>query len=120
MLHARRVSPSWAIHGHSPKLLVNSILQDELFEWDDLKAEANWQKHGVAFEAARGVFRDAFALEWADDRQSTTEQRFVMVGMVENWLLFVSYTLRGERIRIISAREAEPRERRRYHNENKT
>jgi uncharacterized DUF497 family protein len=40
--------------------------------------------------------------------------------MVEDRLLFVAYTLRGERIGIISAREAEPRERRRYHNENKT
>jgi uncharacterized DUF497 family protein len=48
------------------------------------------------------------------------EQRFVTVGMVEDRLLFVAYTLRGERIGIISAREAEPRERRRYHNENKT
>lgn len=42
------------------------------------------------------------------------------VGMVENRLLFVSYTLRGVRIRIISAKLAEPYERRRYHNENQT
>lgn len=42
------------------------------------------------------------------------------VGMVQNRLLFVSYTLRGERIRIISVRTAEPYERRRYHNENQT
>jgi hypothetical protein len=48
------------------------------------------------------------------------EERVVTVGMVEGRLLFVAYTLRDDRIRIISAREAEPRERRRYHNENET
>jgi uncharacterized DUF497 family protein len=42
-----------------------------------------------------------------------------MLAMVEIRLLYVAYTLRGERIRIISARKAEPHERRRYHNENR-
>lgn len=93
-------------------------MQDEFFEWDDLKAAGNWLNHGVRFEAARDVFKDAFALEWTDDSHDDAEERFVTVGMVEFRLLFVSYTLRKERIRIISAREAEPRERRRYHNEN--
>jgi uncharacterized DUF497 family protein len=49
-----------------------------------------------------------------------SEHRFVTVGLVEDRLLFVSYTLRGETIRIISARLAEPHERRRHHNENQT
>ena len=69
---------------------------------------------------AREVFKDIFAIEWADRDQGGGEHRFVTVGMVENRLVFVSYTLRGERIRIISARLAEPYERRRYHNENQT
>ena len=84
------------------------------------KAALNWHNHGVSFEMAREVFQDIFAMEWIDDRHGDMEQRFVTVGMVEDRLLFVAYTLRGQRIRIISAREAEPRERRRYHNENKT
>lgn len=95
-------------------------MQDETFEWDDLKAASNWRDHGVTFEAAREVFKDIFAIEWDDDGQDDTEERFVTVGVVENHLLFVSYTLRGVRIRIISARLAEPYERRRYHNENQT
>ena len=95
-------------------------MRDDDFEWDDAKAARNWLDHGVRFEAARDVFRDVFAVEWADDGQDDTEARFVTVGMVENRLLFVAYSLRGERIRIISAREAEPRERGRYHNENQT
>lgn len=96
------------------------LMQDDAFEWDDVKAASNWLDHGVRFETARDVFKDLFAIEWTDDRHGDTEERFVTVGMVEERLLFVSYTLRGKRIRIISAREAEPRERRRYHNENQT
>ena len=69
---------------------------------------------------AREVFKDIFAIEWADDAQDAAEARFVTVGMVESRLLFLSYTQRGERIRIISASLTEPYERRRYHNENQT
>jgi len=95
-------------------------VQDDAFEWDDIKASSNWRAHHVTFEMAREVFKDIFAIEWADARPDATEDRFVTVGMADNRLLFVSYTLRGERIRIISARLAEPYERRRYHNENQT
>ena len=50
------------------------------------------------------MFRDAFAVDWEDDSHDNGEVRFDMVGMVENRLLFVAYTLRATRIRIISAR----------------
>jgi uncharacterized DUF497 family protein len=95
-------------------------VQDDEFEWDDDKAVRNWQNHHISFEMARDVFRDVFAVEWEDDGQDAAEQRFVTLGMVENRLLFVSYTLRDARIRIISARLAEPHERRRYYGENRT
>ena len=95
-------------------------MRDEEFEWDDAKAARNWRDHGVSFEMARDVFTDIFAIEWIDDRRGDAEERFITVGMVERRLLFVVYTLRGECIRIISAREAEPRERRKYHNESET
>lgn len=94
-------------------------MQDDHFEWDDDKAARNWRGHRVTFEMAREAFSDAFALEWEDDRQGVTEPRFAMLGMVENRLLFVAYTMRGERIRIISARGAQPLERRKYHDENR-
>jgi uncharacterized DUF497 family protein len=94
-------------------------MEDGTFEWSDAKAALNRRNHGVSFEMARDAFRDVFAIEWTDDRPSDAEERFVTVGMVEGRLLFVSYTLREERIRIISARLAEPHERRRYHNENR-
>jgi uncharacterized protein len=95
-------------------------MQDDAFEWDDAKAARNWLRHRISFEMAREVFDDRFAVEWADDSQDGAKDRFVTVGAVEKRLLFVSCTLRAERIRIISARLAEPYERRRYHNESQT
>lgn len=94
-------------------------MRDEHFEWDDDKAAQNWGDHAVTFEMARDAFKDAFAIEWIDAAQDTSEERYGMIGMVENRLLFVAYTMRGKRIRIISARKAEPYERRRYHDENR-
>ena len=93
-------------------------MDDGAFQWDDQKAAANFAKHGVSFERARGVFDDPFALEFADGRQDYGEDRFIVIGMVESRLLFVVCTMRGEVIRIISARGAEPYESRRYHDIN--
>jgi uncharacterized protein len=77
------------------------------FEWHQAKAEANFSSHGVSFNLAQTVFKDPFAIERLDDRQDYGEQRFVMIGMAEgNFLLFVAYTERAERVRIISARRA--------------
>ena len=94
-------------------------MQDEHFEWDDGKTTQNWRDHAVTFEMARDAFKDPFAIEWIDATQDTSEERYGMIGMVENRLLFVAYTMRAERIRIISARKAEPYERRKYHDENR-
>lgn len=88
------------------------------FEWDDAKAAQNLADHGVSFDAAVLVFNDPFALEWLDDREDYGEDRYVILGIVDDRLLYVAYTMRGEKIRIISARGAEPYERRKYHEEN--
>jgi len=93
-------------------------VDDGEFQWDDSKAAANHAKHAVTFEAARDVFKDPFALDWLDGEQDANEERFARVGMVEGRLLFVAYVMRGDAVRIISARLAEPFERRRYHEEN--
>jgi uncharacterized protein len=93
-------------------------MKDDEFEWDDEKAARNLASHGVSFEAARLAFDDAFAVVREDRRQDYGEDRFILLGMVQEHLLAVSYTMRGERMRIISARLAEPRERRWYHEEN--
>jgi len=93
-------------------------MSNDDFEWDKAKAAANLAKHGINFEQARQTFDDPFAIEFADDREDYGEDRLLLLGMVENRLLVVAYTLRGDKVRIISAREAEPQERRKYHEEN--
>jgi uncharacterized DUF497 family protein len=90
-------------------------MNDGAFQWDDRKAADNYAKHGVRFEAARDIFKDPFAVEWVDDREDYGEERFAIIGMVDNRLLFVAYAMRGDSIRIISARGAEPYEQRQYH-----
>jgi uncharacterized protein len=77
------------------------------FEWDRAKAKANFRRHGVSFDLAKTVFKDPFAIERLDDREAHGEERFVIIGLAEGKvLLFVAYTERQERIRIISARRA--------------
>ena len=77
------------------------------FEWHKAKAEANLRRHGVSFDLAQTVFKDPFAIERLDDRENYGEERFVIIGVAEGKvLLFVAYTERQERIRIISARRA--------------
>ena len=57
-------------------------MNDDAFEWDETKAAKNYAAHGVSFEAARGVFKDPFAIEWLDEREPYGEDRFVIIGMV--------------------------------------
>ena len=67
------------------------------------------------FELATTVFKDPFAIELLDDREDYGEQRFVILGMAEaQTLLFVAYTEREDRIRIISARRTTPDEEQDY------
>jgi uncharacterized DUF497 family protein len=93
-------------------------MAEDTFEWDENKAAQNYADHGVTFEKAQYVFKDPLAVEWLDDRLEYGVDRFVIIGTVENRLLYVAYTMRGDNIRIISARGAEPYEKRRYHEEN--
>lgn len=88
------------------------------FEWDDGKAAQNYADHGVTFETATEIFKDPSAIERLDDREDYGEDRYVIIGMVDDRVLCVVYTLRNGAVRIISARGAEPHERRRYHEDN--
>jgi uncharacterized DUF497 family protein len=89
------------------------------FEWHAAKAHSNWRRHGVSFELATSVFKDPFAIERLDDRQEYGEPRFVILGMAEGQvLLFVAYTEREDRIRVISARRATQHEEEDYFRQN--
>jgi uncharacterized protein len=93
-------------------------METDDFEWDDAKAAQNLARHGVSFDMARLAFDDPFALAREDRRYDYGEARYILLGMVQDRLLAIAYTHRGARLRIISVRLAEPRERRRYHDEN--
>ena len=93
-------------------------MSDDHFEWNDAKAADNFAKHGVDFETAIRAFDDVFAIERLDDREHYGEDRYSILGMVDGRLLYVAYTVREGVIRIISARGAEPYERRQYHEDN--
>lgn len=79
------------------------------FEWDEAKTASNQKKHGVSFEEARSVFYDEFAVQFFDEENSGSEDRFLMLGFSdEARLLIVCHCERdqGNIIRIISARRA--------------
>jgi len=85
-----------------------------LFEWDDEKAAVNHKKHGVSFKTAVLVFYDENRIEMYDYEHSLNEDRYNTIGMV-NDVLFVVYTERKDRLRIISARPANKKERSMYY-----
>ncbi|MFY9661882.1 MAG: BrnT family toxin [Terriglobales bacterium] len=96
------------------------------FEWDETKNLSNRRKHGVSFEEACQVFLDPLYVS-VQDRIEGGESRWQTLGLVEGVLLLtVAHTVREELedgalvdvIRIISARHATRKERRRYEDEN--
>jgi uncharacterized DUF497 family protein len=85
------------------------------FTWDPAKARANLEKHGISFEEAATVFVDPLARIHDDPDHSVGELREVVVGFsTARRLVLVSFTERGETVRIIHARVADARERKRH------
>ena len=85
------------------------------FEWDAEKARTNEDSHGVTFLEASEVFEDNYSSSVFDPDHSGDEDRYLIFGKShQERYLVVSYTERSERIRIISARQMTPRERKAY------
>ena len=83
-------------------------------EWDPAKARSNLSKHGVSFSDAEPAFYDELALSMPDEF-SVAEERFLLVGRdALGRVLAISYTYRGDSIRMISARPATKSERKNY------
>lgn len=86
-----------------------------MFEWDAGKARRNLEKHGVSFKEAAGVFEDPTALDGADLVRSVGEVRRLRLGKSPaGRVLVVAYTIRDSAVRMISARLASRKERKRY------
>jgi len=77
------------------------------FEWDQGNKKKNWAKHGVEIKEAEEVFFDDDKQEYPDSSHSDDEEkRKIVVGATKNGrLLFIVYTIRNEKVRIISARD---------------
>ena len=84
------------------------------FEWDEDKAISNLKKHKIAFEDALYVFTDFQRIEALDNRQNYGEERWNTIGLAAGALIFVTYTVRGDIIRIISASKANGQESKKY------
>ena len=87
------------------------------FEWDEAKERQNIEKHGVSFEDAKRIF-GGFTVDAVDDRFEYGEERIISIGMIDGILiLVVVHTDRDGACRIISARQAKRKERKRYDEE---
>ncbi len=85
------------------------------FEWDSKKAKANQDNHGMDFEEALTIFADPPARIFDDEEHSEEEPREIIIGQsAKRRLILVCFTVRGSRIRIISARKATRLERKDY------
>jgi uncharacterized DUF497 family protein len=88
------------------------------YEWDDAKAAANLRKHGVAFATIEDFdWSNAFVV--SDERFDYGEERWLAIGMIGSRLHSLTFAIRGDRIRVISLRVAEPKERRLYHEQSR-
>ena len=89
-----------------------------VFEWDGKKAAANRLKHGVSFDEAMTTFSDPLSILLHDPDHSVSERRYLVPGMSNRRrLLVVAFAERPPRTRLISARRATRRERRKYEEE---
>ncbi|MGO4879439.1 MAG: BrnT family toxin [Bryobacteraceae bacterium] len=90
------------------------------FDWDEVKADANLRKHGIAFELASTIFFDPNLLTVADLEHSATEDRWFSVGIAGNGVLLSVVYLWSDsdpaaiKVRLISARRATQSEYGRY------
>jgi len=83
------------------------------FEWDENKNLKNKEKHKIGFEETKTVFKDESAIEFEAMRNG--EYRIVRIGKTAaKFILLVVYTMRGMVIRLISARQANKKERNLY------
>lgn len=85
------------------------------FEWDESKNRENRIKHGIDFKDAIEIFA-APRLVYLDSRFYYSEPRYISIGFCNHRIILVAYSEQNDRIRIISARKANAKERKRFEN----
>ena len=100
--------------------MFENITKCTSFEWDDGNREKNWAQHRVSTAECEEVFFNVPLVVEKDVRHSDSEPRYYVLGQTNaGRRLFVVLTIRGERIRVISARDMSRQERKEYQNAQK-
>lgn len=82
------------------------------FEWDSGNESKNREKHNVSIKEAEAVFNNNPTILFDDQRHSTKEKRFGMLGKTDKGRrLAITFTIRGNRVRVIMARDMIRKER---------
>jgi uncharacterized DUF497 family protein len=82
------------------------------FEWDEGNAEKNWEKHQVSRSECEQIFFNQPLVVAADEKHSQAERRYYTMGQTDKGRrLFIIFTLRGDLLRVISARDQSRSER---------
>ncbi|HEX7017741.1 MAG TPA: BrnT family toxin [Patescibacteria group bacterium] len=90
--------------------MMNELPEPLIFEWDEGNEQKNWRKHNVTIEEAEQVFFDESKLIYPDPTHSEVEPRKIIVGKTLNGRnLFIVFTLRNNKVRVISARDLNKR-----------
>jgi hypothetical protein len=92
-----------------------ALIQQMQFEWDENKNARNLEKHGIDFVKAKDVFADPNSVTFRSGVRHS-EERYLTIGIVDDRLITVVFTIRNDRTRIISARRARKKEREVYGN----
>ena len=89
--------------------------QVKSFEWDQGNISKNWEKHKVTHLECEEIFFNEPLIVKQDKTHSTSEERYFALGKTDGGrVFFVVFTIRGDKIRVISARDASKKERRYY------
>ncbi len=81
------------------------------FEWDPANTIKNWSKHNIRPFEAEEAFKDNFALVATDPKHMETEHRWILIGKTKKHrILYIAFTIRSKRIRVISMRIANKKE----------
>ncbi len=85
------------------------------FEWDEFNKQKNWSKHKVDYKECEETFSNRPLKTYKDIKHSQSENRFIALGITNNnKILYIVFTIRKDRIRIISARDMSRKERNLY------
>ena len=88
------------------------------FEWDSGNKDKSWLKHKVSVQECEYIFNGQDSITFRDIEHSFKESRYIILGKnSEQRLLFIAFTIRRDKIRVISARVASSRERKLYEKE---